>query len=152
MIVSLDRQEKLMEPSLRISVVDPDEDYLGIEVAAASTRFAGTTRIYAGLDELSTLASRIERFPTAVHDERQYEFGSTEPGVAGGFARLRLFCVDGVGHAAIEVTLEDDTSWHDAAFAKFSFHIAAGDLDRFVARLRDIEQQRYGEAILPTAV
>lgn len=49
-----------MEPGLRISVVDPDEDYLGIEVAAASSRFAGTTRIYVGLDELSILSSRIE--------------------------------------------------------------------------------------------
>ena len=141
-----------MDPGLRISVVDPDDDYLGIEVAAASNRFAGTTRIYAGLDELSSLASCIEGFPRTPLDERSYEFGSSEPGVAGGFACLRFHCVDGSGHAAIEVTISDDRQWHDPASAKFAFRIAAVDLDRFLTRLRHIEQEQCGEAVLLAAV
>src|SRR6185503_18166396 len=134
------------------SVVDPDADYLGIEVAAASGRFAGTTLIYAGLDELSIVASRIEGFPATVDDEREYQFGSTESGLAGGFACLRFHCVDGSGHAALEVMIEDDHHLHDIASARFAFQIAAVDLDRFVARLRHIEQERSGEAILPASV
>ena len=141
-----------MEPGLKISVVDPDADYLGIEVAAASSRFAGTTLIYAGLEELSIVASRIEGFPATPDDEREYQFGSTESGLAGGFASLRFHCVDGSGQGALEVMIEDDHHLHDIASARFAFQIAAVDLDRFVARLRHIEQERSGEAILPASV
>ena len=138
-----------MTPGLRISVIDPDEDYLGIEVAAASCRFAGTTRIYAGLDELSVFATRIAGFPTTVEDRRIYEFGSTDPGLAGGFALLRFYCVEGSGHQTLEVIIEDDQQRHEIASARFAFQIGAVDLDRFVARLRHIERDRSGEATLP---
>jgi len=138
-----------MTPGLRLSIIDPDEDYLGIEVAAGSGRFAGTTRIYAGLDELSVFASRIAGFPTTAGDRRNYEFGTTDPGVAGGFARLLFYCVDGSGHPALEVVIEDDPIRHDNASAKFAFQIAAADFDRFVTRLRQIERDRSGEATLP---
>lgn len=141
-----------VKQGLKIAVVDPDDDYLGIEVCAASTRYAGSTRIYAGLGELSQLASRIEGFPTSAADDRQYEFGSTDPGIAGGFARLRFWCVDGAGHAAIELTIEDDDQWHTPASAKFAFRIEPAELDRFVKRLRDVEQNRCGEAALAAAV
>lgn len=142
-------EQEPMTPGLRISIIDPDEDYLGIEVAAASGRFAGTTRIYAGLDELSIFASQIAGFPTTANDLRNYQFGSTEPGVAGGFALLRFHCVDGSGHPALEVVIEDDKHRHEMASATFSFQFAPVDLDRFVARLRRIERDRSGGATLP---
>jgi hypothetical protein len=63
-----------MTPGLRISIIEPDEDYLGIEVAAASARFAGTTRIYAGLDELSIFASRIAGFPATAEESTKLRF------------------------------------------------------------------------------
>jgi hypothetical protein len=135
-------------PGLRIVVVDPDDDYLGVEVRAASARYAGSTRIYAGLDELSQLASRIEGFPTTAVDDRTYEFGSTDSGIAGGFARLRFFCLDGAGHAALEVTVEEDEQWYAPASAKFAFRIEPAELDRFVKRLRDVQDKRSGEAVL----
>jgi len=138
-----------MTPGLRISIVDPDEDYLGIEVAADSGRFAGTTRIYAGLDELSIFASQIAGFPTTAEDQRNYEFGSTESGVAGGFALLRFHCLAGAGHPALEVIIEDDQQRHEIASARFAFQFAAADLDRFVTRLHHIERNRSGEATLP---
>jgi hypothetical protein len=141
-----------MERGLRIPVVDPDEDYLGIEVCAASSRFAGATRIYAGFDELSALASQIEGFPTTSQDERRFEFGSTDPGVAGGFASLRFHCVDGAGHTELEVVLTDDDRLYASASAKFAFPIAAAGVDQFTRRLRDVERNRSGEAELPAAV
>jgi hypothetical protein len=138
-----------MTPGLRISIIDPDEDYLGIEVAATSGRFAGTTRIYAELDELSTFALRIAGFPTTAKDLRDYEFGSNEPGVAGGFALLRFHCIDGSGHSALEISIEDDQHRHGMASATFAFQFAAANLDRFVEKLRQIERDRSGEATLP---
>ena len=38
-----------MERGLTITAIDPDEDYLGIEVAASNDRFAGSAWSYAGL-------------------------------------------------------------------------------------------------------
>jgi hypothetical protein len=142
-------ESKGMTPGLRISIIDPDEDYLGIEVAAASGRFAGTIRIYAGLNEISIFASRIAGFPTTAEDRRNYEFGSTDPRVAGGFALLRFHCVEGSGHQTLELIIEDDQQLPDIASARFAFQIGAVDLDRFVARLRHIERDRSGEATLP---
>ena len=42
-----------MDPGLTVTALDPDEDYLGIEVSASNDRFAGSAWIYAGLKELS---------------------------------------------------------------------------------------------------
>jgi hypothetical protein len=137
-----------VERGLKIVVVDPDDDYLGIEVCAASDRYAGATRIYAGLDQLSEFASQIEGFPTTSKDNRRYEFGSTESGIAGGYVCLHFYCVDGAGHAVIEVTIEDDDQLHTQASAKFSFRIEPAELDRFLLSLRSIEQERFGEAEL----
>ena len=145
---SLDRRDRTVKPGLTISVVDPDDDYLGIELYAASERYASATRIYAGLDELSALASQIEGFPESPADERIYEFGSTEPGVAGGFGSLRFCCPNRSGHAVLEVALEDDDQRYANASAKFSFRIHAADVDRFATRLRAIEEARSGEAVL----
>jgi hypothetical protein len=57
------RQYRAMTRGLTIRAVDPDEDYLGIEVSASNERFAGSTWIYAGVEELSELAAQMEGFP-----------------------------------------------------------------------------------------
>ena len=38
-----------MAPGILITVVDPDEDYVGITIQADNGRFSGSTLIYAGL-------------------------------------------------------------------------------------------------------
>ena len=141
-----------MNPSLKITVHDPDPDYLGIEIAVASERFAGTTRIYAGIGDLSAFASNIEGFPTSPSDERVQIFGSQEHGIAGGYARFRFYCFDASGSSGVQVTIEDDDQWHTAGSASFEFQVYAAALDQFVARLRAVESQKAGEAILGTAV
>jgi hypothetical protein len=141
-----------MKQGLTISVVDPDDDYLGIEIRAANHRFAGTTRIYAGLDELSAFAAQIVGFPKSPHDERTVTFGHTDPGWAGGHARLRFHCTDGSGHTAIEIDIADDDDFHAAAAATFSIPVQPADLDRFLGTLRRLERDQCGEAVLPPAV
>jgi hypothetical protein len=130
-------------------VLDPDDDYLGIEIRAASGRFAGTAYIYAGLDELSSFASAIAEFPRTPADERRHEFGSSDAKVAGGYVRICLRCVDGAGHALLEIVVEGDDRLYTPGSAAFSFPVWAADLDRFVERLRVIERARKGEAALP---
>ena len=143
----LDLEERILQTGLRISVVTPDEDYLGIELSAANGQFAGATYIYSGCDELSALASLMVGFPSAVDDERNYEFGSTQPGHAGGFASLRFHCVDARGHAAVEVTIEADGERYASASAKFAFPVAAARAELEAGR----EVTALGVVVLPEA-
>jgi hypothetical protein len=118
-----------MQRGLTITIVDVDPDYLGIDIRASNDRFGGSARIYAGLTELSEFATRIAGFPTNSVDERNYEFGSRDRGFAGGYCRLRFRCVDSVGHARVEVALEDDDQRHELASAEFGFPVSAADVD-----------------------
>lgn len=137
-----------MDALLRISVVDPDDDYLGLEIHAASQRFAGTARIYAGHGQLSELASRLEGFPVSPQDQREYEFGSKAAGTAGGYVALRFHCERASGPAAVSVTVEDDEPWHGAAAASFRFFVYPADIDKFVLRIRAVERAQSGETVL----
>ena len=140
-----------MEPGLRIVVVEPDDDYLGIEIRAASGRFAGSARIYAGLNELSDFASEIAGFPKTPADQRKHEFGSSDAKAAGGYVCICFRCLDGAGHALLEVLIEDDDQLHPAASAEFSLPVLAADLDRFVEDLHALERARQGAAVLRAA-
>ena len=88
--IGVDRQAEHMQRGLTITIVDPDPDYLGIEIGASNERFAGSTRIYAGLAALSEFANHIAGFPSNPKDERSYEFGSPDPGFAGGHCTLNF--------------------------------------------------------------
>jgi hypothetical protein len=140
-----------MQQGLTITIVDVDPDYLGIEIRASNDRFAGSTRIYAGLSQLSEFADRIAGFPTNPKDDRRYEFGTPDPGFAGGYCSFHLQCVDSSGHARLHVAMEDDYRLHELATAKLAFPVLAADIDRFTIRLRDIEKEQFGEANLPMA-
>ncbi len=141
-----------MASGLTIKIVDPDADYLGIEIHASNDRFAGSTRIYAGLEELSEFANQIAGFPVSVHD--------------GGYVSLVLLsrlappgnvsdCVSttstGRRHAAVEIALEDDGRRYTWGTAELSFRIEAAAIDRFTKSLREVEHARSGEAVLCSA-
>ena len=137
-----------MDAGFSIRAVDPDDDYLGIEVRGWNARFAGSARIYAGLDELSCPATRIEGFPATAQDQRTYDFGSRDPGIAGGFCGLRFRCIDAAGHAVLELSVEDDDGLYAAATARFSIHVDAASIDAFVGELRQVQRSQSGEAML----
>jgi hypothetical protein len=140
-----------MEIGLTIEIVDPDDDYLGIEIRAANDRFAGSARIYAGLDELSDFATQLAGFPTSGQDGRVYEFGSRDPSAAGGYSKLRFHCVDQAGHAAVDIDVEDDNRGDPPGSVRLSIPVEAAGIDRFITRLREIERDRAGKAALSVA-
>jgi len=137
-----------MESGLEIRVDDVDDDYLGINIAASSERFSGSARIYAGLTILSEFADAMAGFPSSSSDRRAYEFGVRDPKVAGGFISLAFHCLDGAGHAAVTVAVEDDPHFHAEASATFSFEFEAVELDRFLTALRKVERAKDGHATL----
>jgi hypothetical protein len=141
-----------MGAGLQITVVDVDDDYLGIEIAVGSTRFSGSARIYAGVNQLSEFARAITGFPATSADSRSFEFGTRDPRYAGGFVALRFHCRDGSGHPLISAEIQDDDRFHSDASAEFSFPVEAAALDRFVQALIQVEAAKGGSATLEAAV
>jgi hypothetical protein len=133
---------------LKINVIDPDPDYLGIEISASSARFCGATRIYAGLDQLTEFTQVIGGFPTSPEDERWYEFGTKDEGFAGGYCALRFFCRDRAGHAAVDIEIEDDGAFYSVGSARFTIPVLPAEIDEFVKNLKLVEQAQSGEARL----
>jgi hypothetical protein len=140
-----------MEPGLTITALDPDEDYLGIEVIASNKRFAGSAWIYAGVEELSQLAATMDGFPRSYDDLRTHEFGNRDPAFAGGFVSITLRCRDRAGHIAVDLVLEDDAGRYSRAHAAFGFQTEPAALDHFIESLRRVERDRFGSASLAIA-
>ena len=140
-----------MTYGLTITAVDPDPDYLGIEIHVCNARFVGSTWIYAGLTDLTDLATLITGYPTNFEDERSYQFGTREPGFAGGFCGIRLRCLDRAGHVSVTVDIEDDGVRYGPASARVLFNTEPAAIDRFADALREVELSRAGEAVLLSA-
>jgi hypothetical protein len=141
-------EQRQQTQGLRLKVVDPDDDYLAVEIQATNNRFAGTARIYADLNELSEFANQIMDFPANIQDERTHEFGSRDPSIAGGYCRLHFRCVDRAGHVVITIVIEDDHHLYPPGNAELAFGVEPAAIDRFVTGLREVEQERSGEAVL----
>ncbi|MHB1000415.1 MAG: hypothetical protein ACYC27_14340 [Armatimonadota bacterium] len=135
---------------LSINLIDPDDDYLGIEIRAWNDRYMGTTFIYAGYEQLSEFASYISGFPSKIPDERIYEFGTRDPHYAGGYCRLRFYTIGGSGYALIDIDIEEEDfhKCYPNSTARLTISVKAADIDRFVPKLRAVEAARSGEAVL----
>lgn len=137
-----------VETGLTITVVDPDEDYLGIEVSVSGARYAGSTRIFAGLDDLGRLADALSGFPVSTHDERDFELGVRSTVYAGGYVRLFVHTVGNLGHSVVDVETIDDDQKYSAGSACFIIPVEAAGIDRFVQGLRAAQSARSGVARL----
>ncbi len=133
---------------LKIVVVDTDPDYLYIEIFASSARFSGATRVFSGYEHFKEFAEVITGFPTSLTDQRSYVFGTKEKGFAGGYCALRFFCRDRVGHAVMDVELEDDDVMYPEASVRFIISVLPSSIDEFVRRLRQVQETWSGEASL----
>lgn len=140
-----------MERGLTITALDPDENYLGIEVVASNERFAGSAWIYAGVQELSELATKLDGFPRSYDDRRTHEFGNRDPAFAGGFVSITVRCLDRAGHLAVDLVLEDDAGRYARAYAAFGFQTEPAALDHFIESLRKVARDRFGSASLAVA-
>ena len=137
-----------MTAGIVVSVADVDDDYLLIEIHARNQRFAGSSCVYGDPDELTRLADRISGFPSHPSDERIYEFGRQDRKIAGGYVRLRFYCIDPVGHAAVDITMEDDDATYALASAQFSVAIEAASVDEFVNSLMRVDRGLDAQAVL----
>jgi hypothetical protein len=137
-----------MGTGLQITIVDVDDDYLGVEIAAGSGRFSGSAHIYAGVNQLSEFAQTVAGFPSSAADRRSFEFGTRDPKYAGGFVALTFHCRDGSGHPVTSIAIQDDDGFPTKASAEFTFPVEAAALDRFVQSLVELEATKRGSASL----
>ncbi len=130
-----------------IEALDTDADYLHIQIRASNGRFAGYAEIYAGNDELSEFAARIEGFPANLEERRSYQFGSPDEKTAGGYCTLTLACFDRTGHVLVDVFVNSKLRVAPES-ARFSFKTEAASIDQFVLQLHRVEIHRVGSARL----
>ena len=137
-----------MNSSLTIRIVDPDEPYLGLAIAASNGRFAGSANIYADVDALVKLAAWLDGFPCSAFDRRSFELGFKDSGAAGGFLGIVAHADRHAGAAAIELEFIDGAPVEATDTATFSIRVEAAGVDRFVQSVRAIQGAESGEATL----
>ena len=135
-----------MEAGLTIEIVDPDYDYLGLQISARNRRFSGSARVLASYEALPELASRIAGFPCGKQDDRTFEFGNLEG--ADGFCRLHFRCHDHAGHAFVDVFVKDAEFGEHAQIRLWT---EAAAIDRFIDDLRRLQHDHSSLATLSVA-
>lgn len=129
--------EKMENLGLTISVVVDDEDMLELSVHAANTSYSGRVWCYVAKDEPGRLAQYLERFPLDVSETREYVLG--DPCREGlSRAKVRLACVDGLGHIDVDVTLRSDARVEFVGEVALRFRTVPVALDSFVSQLRSL--------------
>lgn len=94
-------------------------------------------------------AALIEGFPQSPGDAREYEFGTTTMAGYGG-AKLRLSCLGGRGHVAVQVTVHSNPVEGNtfAESAAVQIETVPSDVDSFVRSLRLMKHQAGAAAVL----
>lgn len=137
-----------MTCGIAIRTVWTDDDLHELRVSAGNGTFAGAANVYVTHEEFDQIAQAIEGFPGSIRDRRVVELGTFDRNIAGGGVRLTLHCVDGIGHAALEVEICSKSSIQGEGTASFSIPFEPAALDRFVGMLQRLKMDASAEAML----
>jgi hypothetical protein len=151
-----------METGIRIEVIGGDDDVNKIAVSARNGKFRGETEIYVAIGELKEAAERLRGFPKSPADAREIAFGQfdLEPFRVGEsqfnrFASgvsMRFYCVDGSGHAYVDVRVQADYRNRKRGLAiqgaTLDMRVEAAAVDAFVQELLRVEADLSGAAHL----
>jgi hypothetical protein len=134
-----------MEHGLRVRHLYHDNDILEVEVSAFNGRFAGSTALYIGRDELSLSADALQYFPSSQSDERNVTLGAFGLESAGGALRLRFRCIDSALHVQVSIQIEDSEGKQSAVVIA---DVEPAAIDSFIPELQRIQEELSGDAIL----
>jgi hypothetical protein len=145
--------DRTVLPSLEVQAVWDDPDMVEVCVTVANGGFSGRTHVYIGLSELGELAAQLDGYPREWSERVTVLWGSSEDAAHQGLVRLEFRCRDRVGHPYVTADLVSSDMGRDAAgqAVKVLVPFEASALDRFVAQLRVVGQQRRGRARLGQA-
>jgi hypothetical protein len=139
-------------PYLKFAVVWNDEDLQEVVISASSGLFSGQVKLYAGWNELNEIAGHLGGFPSSKDDRRTFTLG--QDNLSGsGTASIALYCVNSRGHVAVEVAFQTNPANYSEGKESAVVIVAAvvGDIDRFAADLRGINNQVGASAVLRSA-
>jgi hypothetical protein len=136
-----------VEPGFFVTVSEIDPDYIGIEMRAATSRYAGSAFIYDPFELLPALVAGLSGFPSRKRREVFLEFGSREDRMASGYCGLQ-FRATSSRICTVDAEFVDAPGRHGDAAARFSFHVEPAAVDRFVQELRQVQAAQIGTATL----
>jgi hypothetical protein len=85
-----------MNAGLKVTYLYHDGDIIEVRIVAENGSFRGSAEVYVGTDCLLEAAAVLEGFPKDRQDTREVVFGAAGPKFAGGSARLKFYCKDGL--------------------------------------------------------
>lgn len=138
-----------MEHGVEFQINWSDNDVLQLRVAAWNGLFGGVAEIYEGIGDLQAAATQLRGFPNSPADEREVAFGSLDRKYAGGGIDMHFHCVDGAGHAYVEITIDSNCETGGTIeTVVMTVAIEAGAVDVFVEELALLELKQTGTAHL----
>jgi hypothetical protein len=143
-----------LELGIEFAVFWWDQDIVEFRVTSSNGYFAGWAKIYVGHDVLAQLAERLKGFPSSTSDSRDFELGTFDPKYADGGLRMHFYCLDSVGHAAVEIKIRGDRceALGEVESVALRIPIEAAGVDRFIAQVRAMDTEQLGAtARLPMA-
>jgi hypothetical protein len=134
------------QKQLRLEVVWTDEQLIELLASASNGRFCGTTKVYTTGEHLLEIAESLKGFPRKVTDVLTFAFGESG---SYSFLSLRFYCVNGVGHTAVQITMEENITHGSSVIeeehkASFELRYDAGLINQFQQALRRMAQVRDG--------
>jgi hypothetical protein len=136
-----------------IRVILKDRDMFELRVRASNGEFTAQAEMYVDLNSCRDMASVLRGFPTDKTDFREFALGTFKKDHAGGGARVRFWCLDSVGHSAVQVHIRNDgrRNGRTEAEAAFDIPVEPAAVDSFVEQLEKMSAVGDGARLEATA-
>jgi len=135
-----------LELGIAFAVFWWDQDIVELRVMSSNGYFAGLVKIYVGHDMLLQVAERLKGFPSSTSDSRDFELGTFDPKYADGGLRMHFYCLDSVGHAAVEIKIRGDRceALGEVESVALRIPIEAAGVDSFIEQVRAMDTEQLG--------
>lgn len=101
---------------------------LEVRVSLEGCGFAAWQDLYVYPDDLKDFGLRLQSYPSGISDEPQLEVGSKAANAYCWF-KLRAFVFDGVGHSALEISIQRNGAPQVSAESRFSVILEPASLN-----------------------
>jgi hypothetical protein len=133
--------------NIEIEIIWEDVHLDKVSVRATNGRYCATTEIYINEAELFSFADKLKGFPKKISDVVILELGNGD-----SFCKLEFYCIDGVGHTAIRIYMEEKVDDYlrpgEKNIATFEIGNTSGGIENFGHQITKITRNRTGSASL----
>jgi len=142
-----------ISPGITLEILWHDEYVTEIRFSISNKVFSGSVKAYLDREQLTSFANGLTGFPKNNIDERTYSFGAPDESQAGGGAYFRFFCIDGLAHIGVEVSLRSDVHTPSKRSERCTAFIPLepAAIDNFTTQLRSMEFKPGESICLPLA-